>query len=288
MQILSTHSHPQLRTLSQHATAFITKPRIATHNNNMNSAIGINTIVPTPAPSSSSLIVLQDYDIVCGRGGLANKHPGNRLLRRICNENRELYQCSMNPVYKQCLILSIFTAIQQNGGSFLTRTKHGSWEEISDKKAKEKTAQLLRENESTATMKPMATTSHTNAADKDDATFFDAGCNNDCLPIIQAPRTRQPTSLVSPETATTKDLCTPDTLPSDDLANLLQQPLLLEPDEVPSSYSAPPALVFEDGDNNFDRIALETGETREGTMEYSHDFRGRSQGWVPAYNSVMC
>ncbi|KAL3944757.1 MAG: hypothetical protein SGBAC_001176 [Bacillariaceae sp.] len=242
-------------------------------------------IVPTPATSSSCIVVLKDSDIVCGRGGLANKHPGNRLLRRICNENRELYQCSMNPVYKQCLILSIFTAIQQNGGSFLTRTKDGSWQEISDKKAKEKTAQLLRENESTA-MKPMAATSHTKAAVKNDDSFLDAGCN-DCHPIIQAPLTKRP-SRITPETAATKDLYSPDILPSDDLANLLQQPLLLEPDEVPSTFSAPPALVFEHGDNTFDRIALETGETREGNMEYSRDFRPRSQGWVPAYNSVMC
>lgn len=107
--------------------------------------------VDTNHDSTVTSPTLKDCDVVCGRGGLANKHSGNILLRRICCENKKLYQASNNPTHKQCLILSIVMAIQQNGGRFVVRTKAG-WEEIADKKAKEKTAQLLRESE--APIKP--------------------------------------------------------------------------------------------------------------------------------------
>ncbi|KAL3944758.1 MAG: hypothetical protein SGBAC_001177 [Bacillariaceae sp.] len=273
----------------------------------MKSTIDINMIAPTPTlSSSSSNLLLRDCDIVCGRGGLANKHPGNRLLRRICNKNRELYQSSLNPVYKHCMIVSIFTAIQQNGGSFVTRTKDGSWKEISDKQAKEKTAQLLRELESSSSTSSTSSTQAittkpkiTKSTIKFDTTFFDESCN-DCLPILQAPRTRQPTSLVSPETTAVKGLYTPNTLSSEDLSNLLRQPLLQEPEAI---SSAPPMLVFENGDveagetfhgsvlddvdSIFDLIALEAGEASDG-MEFSHDFRDTKHGLVSAYSSAIC
>lgn len=89
---------------------------------------------------------LRDSDIVCGRGGLANKHPGNRMLRRICAENKDMYQSTLNPTHKQLLVTSIIMSIEHHGGRFVTQTKNG-WEQISDKKKKGKTSQLLREVE---------------------------------------------------------------------------------------------------------------------------------------------
>jgi hypothetical protein len=87
---------------------------------------------------------LRDSDVVCGRGGLAIKHHGNRMLRRICAENKDIYQSSMNPSHKNSLIASIIMSIEYYGGKFVKQTKTG-WEEISEKKKKEKTSQLLRE-----------------------------------------------------------------------------------------------------------------------------------------------
>jgi len=211
---------------------------------------------PTPISSSTAIIGLKDSDIVCGRGGLANKHPGNRLLRRICNENRTLYQSSMNPYYKQCLILSILTAIQRNGGRFLARTKTGGWNEISDKKAKEKTAQLLRESEdpnsSTTNNKPIAKAAKAAqptkpAIKKDNNNLSDVSTPDDCL--LPTPATKQ-SNTISPEPV--KDLYP---IPSSDgLLNLLQQPLLEPPfpDNVPFAESSSSPMLLLDGDNTND------------------------------------
>eukprot|EP00980_Cylindrotheca_fusiformis_P004219 scaffold915_cov65-Cylindrotheca_fusiformis.AAC.5 len=99
--------------------------------------------------SSTSTTELKDTDIVCGRGGLANKHPGNRVLRRICSRNRDNYRNTTDPNLKNLLVVSIVMAIENRGGRFVTQSnKDGtSWEEISEKKKKAKTAQLLREND---------------------------------------------------------------------------------------------------------------------------------------------
>lgn len=174
-------------------------------------------LIPSSSYTTDAFIRLNNSDIVCGRGGLANKHPGNRLLRRICNENKGLYHSSTDANFKQCLIVSILTAIQQNnGGRFLTRQK-GEWKEISEKKAKEKVAQLLRDSDesdaiTTATLGPLQ------------------------------PRT------ISPEPV--KDLYTPYKIPCEELTNLLQQPLL-EPTLVEESI-----LDDNDNDDLFDNMDL--------------------------------
>lgn len=223
---------------------------------------------PTSTSSSSTFMTgLQDCDVACGRGGLANKHPGNRLLRRICNENKTLYQSSTNPIYKQCLILSILKATEKNGGRFLARTKKG-WTPIPDKKAKDKIAQLLREaseDPSAIATKPMEIRQSKPAAQDYITTgIFDITHDDDCL---QTPaRHRRP---ISPEY--TKDMSIPEPVPSgaDDLSNLLQQPLLEEPPTLmqESSSSVLPAMPAFDADDEelFERIALQTIETEIAT-----------------------
>jgi hypothetical protein len=98
----------------------------------------------------SAITCLKNADIVCGRGGLANKHSGNRMFRRIVTENKSIYQNEMNNQRKQLLVASIVMAIQKHGGRFVKRaSKTGdSWTEISEKEAKHKTAQALRELDS--------------------------------------------------------------------------------------------------------------------------------------------
>ncbi|CAJ1943267.1 unnamed protein product [Cylindrotheca closterium] len=211
-------------------------------------------------------VELKDADVVCGRGGLANKHPGNRILRRICSENKSLYQSTMNPAHKQCLIASILMAIQQHGGRFVSRTKSGLWEEISDKKAKEKTAQLLRESDApitSMTSKPM-----TIARTKPVVTMDSS--RNDYMTQTEA-QLHQP-MLIPPEptlpaqinfnanyTATHHRQVTPDTVSSDDFSFPMQTfvpgtlPLPLPP--APVAPMAP-TRAFDDGDL-FDLIPLE-------------------------------
>jgi hypothetical protein len=105
--------------------------------------------------ASTSTTCLKDSDVVCGRGGLANKHPGNRMFRRLVAQNKSIYQSSMNPSHKQLLVMSIIMAIQQHGGRFVKRapkssTCNNAWLEISEKESKHKTAQALREIDSSS------------------------------------------------------------------------------------------------------------------------------------------
>ncbi len=85
-------------------------------------------------------------DVLCGRGGQSNKHPGNRLFRRLVNANKALYQ--QTPIddhsQKQSVSLSIVEAIHNQGGRFL-RKQLCEWVVISSRQAYIKTSQALRE-----------------------------------------------------------------------------------------------------------------------------------------------
>ena len=220
------------------------------------------------AVTNTNTTELNNCDVVCGRGGLANKHPGNRMLRRICNENKSLYQSTMNPAHKQCLIASILMAIQQHGGRFVSRTKSGCWEQISDKKAKEKTAQLLRESDApitTITSKPVTmaqtkpvVTMDTSSNDYDYMSQTEASLNQ---PMLIPPEQALPAQInVNVNTAATHHRhVTPDTVSSDDFSYLMQslvpEPLSLPLPPAPVAPMAP-KRAFDDGDL-FDLIPLE-------------------------------
>ncbi len=85
-------------------------------------------------------------DVICGRGGHSNKHPGNRLFRRLVNVNKALYQQTLSEKssHKKLLSLSIIHAIRNQGGRFL-RKQLGEWVVISSRQAYIKTSQALRE-----------------------------------------------------------------------------------------------------------------------------------------------
>jgi hypothetical protein len=234
--------------------------------------------------TTNTFVQLKDCDVVCGRGGLANKHPGNRMLRRICNENKSLYQSSMNPTHKQCLILSILMAIQQHGGRFVAKGKEG-WEEISDKRAKEKVAQLLRESTdapSTVTTKPMAF-----RETKPVVTMNDG--NSSTNMTTQAPVTRQPIFVSSPEPLPimlhTRHV-TPDTVPSGhDLLAAVADLIEPEPLPVPAAPVAPaPPRAFDDGDL-FDLIPLEAADSYG--MESNPEFQAVCHGLASGLGNVV-
>jgi hypothetical protein len=87
----------------------------------------------------------RDVDVLCGRGGLINKHPGNVVYRKVVDYNKPYYQ----RVHKKHRILvsqSIVQSILNFGGRFLTLgTKNKTWMEIGYKRAVQKTSQALRE-----------------------------------------------------------------------------------------------------------------------------------------------
>lgn len=87
------------------------------------------------------------YDVVSGRGGLANTHAGNCVFRRLVDYNKDCYKSLESKSDKSRLVDSIILAIQQSGGRFLTQNpKTEIWEEVPYKKAFLKTSQALRED----------------------------------------------------------------------------------------------------------------------------------------------
>jgi hypothetical protein len=89
----------------------------------------------------------RDVDVLCGRGGAALRHPGNQTYRRLVNMNKAIYTTCLK-TEKLKISRSIVAAIREQRGRFLEREGNfGTWYDIGDKKAIEKTSQALREGQ---------------------------------------------------------------------------------------------------------------------------------------------
>mmetsp|Transcript_5445 Transcript_5445/g.10518 ORF Transcript_5445/g.10518 Transcript_5445/m.10518 type:complete len:577 (+) Transcript_5445:40-1770(+) len=86
-------------------------------------------------------------DVLCGRGGGSNNHPGNESFRELVNEVKFPYvNCPKRE--KPLIARRIVEAVrnQTPPGRFLSKdSKTGMWNDIGDGKAREKTSQALRE-----------------------------------------------------------------------------------------------------------------------------------------------
>ncbi len=84
-------------------------------------------------------------DVLCGRGGATNNHPGNKRFRSIVIDYMPAYLLARKKE-KATIARRIVDQIKENGGRFLKRSDgSNTWIEVSDKKATEKTSQALRE-----------------------------------------------------------------------------------------------------------------------------------------------
>mmetsp|Transcript_4982 Transcript_4982/g.7195 ORF Transcript_4982/g.7195 Transcript_4982/m.7195 type:complete len:668 (+) Transcript_4982:227-2230(+) len=93
-----------------------------------------------------------EHDVLCGRGGLTNHHPGNAWYRRLVRSNRPLYRES--PKHTKLLVAKAIVHHVQNQtppGRFLERRRgaaySGMWYCVSYKRAVDKTSQALRERD---------------------------------------------------------------------------------------------------------------------------------------------
>jgi hypothetical protein len=86
-------------------------------------------------------------DVLCGRGGLTNNHPGNVFFRSLVRSKQESYLFASKR--DKALVAHGIVDIIRNlnpPGRFLKKKKEGDcWIEIGNKKAREKTSQALRE-----------------------------------------------------------------------------------------------------------------------------------------------
>lgn len=108
----------------------------------------------TKAANGSSIVdddnfILEprEVDVLCGRGGMSNHHPGNEWYRRLIRSNRPLYRAC--PKHTKLLVAkAIVQAVQQQNGRFLERDKkNGYFYKVTYKRAVDKTSQGLRERE---------------------------------------------------------------------------------------------------------------------------------------------
>eukprot|EP00558_Chaetoceros_sp_UNC1202_P005403 CAMPEP_0197237506 /NCGR_PEP_ID=MMETSP1429-20130617/4316_1 /TAXON_ID=49237 /ORGANISM="Chaetoceros sp., Strain UNC1202" /LENGTH=295 /DNA_ID=CAMNT_0042696521 /DNA_START=10 /DNA_END=897 /DNA_ORIENTATION=- len=100
---------------------------------------------PKLPPGTVGLATYDIHDVLSGRGGGTNTHPGNRCFRVLIDENREKYlRARKND--KPDISRSIVNAIRVKNGRFLKKDEDsGLWFEIGDDQAREKTSQALRQ-----------------------------------------------------------------------------------------------------------------------------------------------
>jgi len=99
-----------------------------------------------PRPPEGTFQGAKVADVLCGRGGESNHHPGNQAYRRLVKAFQPLYIASkrrFKPKISECIVYTI----RQYGGRFLRRSdpRRSVFDDVGNTKAREKTSQALRE-----------------------------------------------------------------------------------------------------------------------------------------------
>lgn len=86
------------------------------------------------------------HDVICGRGGKANTHPGNISFRNEAKKLRDWYDSSSKSE-KFTISSYLVDIVREQGGRFLTRDKDvpGRWHEAESGDVRKKASQALRE-----------------------------------------------------------------------------------------------------------------------------------------------
>ena len=105
---------------------------------------------PLTLTSSTSTYTKDPHnnDVLCGRGGTINAHPGNEQYRKFVERKKRLYLTARFKREKREIAASIVEEIRNLDppGRFLTKDRHSdTWYDVGDEKARDKTSQALRE-----------------------------------------------------------------------------------------------------------------------------------------------
>jgi len=115
----------------------------------------------------------KDADVLCGRGGKVNKHPGNIVYRKVVDYNKSHYQ-SVHKKHRILVSKSIVQAILNHGGRFMGQKGNNEWIPINFKRAVQKTSQALREhsnsNRSSSSSSSSSSSNKKNNKDSNNAT----------------------------------------------------------------------------------------------------------------------
>jgi hypothetical protein len=87
-----------------------------------------------------------ESDVLLERGGRGNHHKGSRYYRRLINENRGAYKAlpETSRAEKMAISLSVVMSVKETGARFIHK-KNGKYVVMSDKEARNKISQALRE-----------------------------------------------------------------------------------------------------------------------------------------------
>jgi hypothetical protein len=89
---------------------------------------------------------VMEFDILSGRGGKSNHHPGNKRFRQIVAEMKSKYRTTGDKEDKTALSRAIVKYILEMGGRFLKKkTGRHFWTVMTINEARKKTSQALRE-----------------------------------------------------------------------------------------------------------------------------------------------
>jgi len=110
---------------------------------------GLSGYSDGPYPMSGIVTPHRYNDILLGRGGGTNFHPGNVKLRAIIEKHRETYITSSRKEKPVVAMLMVKYIRQWNPpGRFLKKdSTTGSWYDVGDEKGREKVSQLFREKD---------------------------------------------------------------------------------------------------------------------------------------------
>mmetsp|Transcript_284 Transcript_284/g.485 ORF Transcript_284/g.485 Transcript_284/m.485 type:complete len:414 (+) Transcript_284:192-1433(+) len=97
----------------------------------------------TESTDGKGMSSFSDKDVLSGRGGGTNLHPGNRFYRELILSYRAEYDES-NKVMKPEISRRIVSKIRERGGRFLRKDADGLYYEIPEADARAKTSQALR------------------------------------------------------------------------------------------------------------------------------------------------
>jgi len=103
----------------------------------------------TTVESDNGISRPHDNDVLSGRGGNINIHPGNETFRRIVEIKKRVYLTAQLKSDKRRIADSVITTIKElhPPGRFLAKNPStGLWYDVGYEKARDKTSQALREN----------------------------------------------------------------------------------------------------------------------------------------------
>ena len=101
--------------------------------------------IPPPPAQSEVITTVKEDDVLCGRGGETNHHPGNIRYRGLVKKYQLLYLKAKRRDKPKIARLIVDTVRSRHGRFLKKEAGSNSWRDVGNNKAREKTSQALRE-----------------------------------------------------------------------------------------------------------------------------------------------